>query len=278
MEVTRENFQEAIRERDRMAKVIEEYTLGHHDPARLPSDVHEYYGRLQELEPQIERVHREQQSAEEYDRQMADAKLRGYQEAVVNLSRQPHPEMLETLQRDAAVYRHLLRTEGVRTFDEQSPAQSLLSQDDYFDAYSRGGNKAVQEWYFEQKRQLQLGRKYEMDQAETQEARDGRLAFREAVEVPRVLSAVERAMRERQLAITTEAAETVAFSTAEYNAAINYVRGKTDGYNETRDALIRHNPGLEKDLPPALLVDEIRVRQVTQDQERTQDIGLAVAR
>lgn len=89
---------------------------------------------------------------------------------------------------------------------------------------------------------------------------------------------IERAMRERQLSITSEAAATVAFSTVEYNAALNYMRGKAEGYNETRDALIRHNPALEKDLPTALQVDEIQVRQVSLEREETQDKGLAVAR
>jgi hypothetical protein len=90
-------------------------------------------------------------------------------------------------------------------------------------------------------------------------------------EVPRQ----ERAMRSetsqlleaRRAEIDAEWREVVAFSTVETAAALNYWRGRAEEYNAFRETLMRQHPDREKDLPPALQVDEIQVRQVVLEQE-----------
>src|SRR5579875_3864301 len=187
-EVTPENFEAAVAERERMRRVLDNYDSDQRERTLLPPDAHEYYGRLQKLERQIERVHREMQWAQEYDRQMAEVKQRGVAETVANLGQQSAPATLEHAQQEARLYRRLVGEESERTFDEREPLTSLLSADDYAHAYKLGGNKAVQEWYFEQKRELQLGRKYMPEQSQ-----EG------AAENAVTTKDVERAMRERQL-------------------------------------------------------------------------------
>ncbi|HET6206864.1 MAG TPA: hypothetical protein VFD98_08650 [Terracidiphilus sp.] len=95
-------------------------------------------------------------------------------------------------------------------------------------------------------------------------------------------AAVERSemselLETRRSEIDSEWREVVAFSTVEGAAAVNYWRGRAEEYNAFRDALVRQHPEREKDLPPALQVDEIQVRQVVLEQERSEDKSLQVA-
>lgn len=220
----------------------------------------------------VEQQLRERQRTEGYEVQTEDAKARAYGEARAYADRhRPIGKDLEALQLDHKARLGLVGAQAGKTFDEGDPKQSLLSREDWEHYYKLGGNKAVQEWYFQQKRELHLGRKYDVEQTHE--------AARPTVELDdQQRKALEHAMRERQLWITSEVAETVAFSKVEENAALNYLRGRAEEYNDVRDTLIKHVPSLEKDLPAALRVDEIRVRQVTQEQERQEEIGLAVAR
>jgi hypothetical protein len=82
----------------------------------------------------------------------------------------------------------------------------------------------------------------------------------------------------RRSEIDTEWREVVAFSTVEGAAAVNYWRGRAEEYNAFRDALVRQHPDREKDLPPALQVDEIQVRQAVLEQEKEQEQTVQVSR
>lgn len=70
------------------------------------------------------------------------------------------------------------------------------------------------------------------------------------------------------------AAEVV--TAVEASAALNYWRGRAEEFNTTREAIVRHRPELAKDLPPALEVDEIQVRQRVLERERGKEKSLAV--
>lgn len=230
---------------------------------------------LGEMDHQAEAILYSELQQKEYGRQMAQAKQRGHDETRLFLDTRVtpyfHAESLAELQRQSSWARAQSSQKARSTVDEQAASRSLLSQDDYLDAYARGGKKAVQEWYFEQKEQHQLGRKYMPEQSQ-----EATFSGADSEQIARKI--VEQSLRERQLAIATETTETVAFSAVEAGAALNYLRGRAEEYNATREALIKHNPSLEKDLPPSLQIDEIRVRQVNIEREETQDRGLAVAR
>ena len=83
-------------------------------------------------------------------------------------------------------------------------------------------------------------------------------------------SETSQVLEARRSEIDTEWREVVAFTTVEGAAAVNYWRGRAEEYNAFRDALVRQHPDREKDLPPALQVDEIQVRQVVLESEREQ--------
>lgn len=61
-------------------------------------------------------------------------------------------------------------------------------------------------------------------------------------------------------------------------AAMNYLHGRADEYNGVLEAVRLRHPHLQKDLPAAIAVDEIVVRQRTQEQERGGERSLANAR
>ena len=63
----------------------------------------------------------------------------------------------------------------------------------------------------------------------------------------------------------------------EASAALNYWRGRAEEFNATREAIVRHRPELARDLPPALEVDEIQVRQRVLERERREEKSLEVA-
>jgi len=94
----------------------------------------------------------------------------------------------------------------------------------------------------------------------------------------RIRQEVRELLTSRRSDLEREAAETVAFSAVEAGAALNYLRGRFEEFNATREGFARQRPDLEKDLPAALQVDEIQVRQITLDQVRNEEKGLAVAR
>ena len=81
-------------------------------------------------------------------------------------------------------------------------------------------------------------------------------------------SETSQLLKARRMEIDTEWREVVAFSTVEGAAAVNYWRGRAEEYNAFRDTVVRQHPEREKDLPPALHVDEIQVRQLVLEQER----------
>lgn len=299
-EVTPENLQAAIAERDRMREVLDGYATGRVSRTQLPSDAHEYYGRLQKLEPQIEAAHADRGRAEEYDRQMTDAKQLGYDYAreLAGYTNEANWS-ITGLRREAANSRHVIGLAAENVFDERDPKQSMLSADDVSYAYKLGANQAVQEWYFEQKRELQLGRKYMPEQSQDFDQNDFStqplsLRLRSAAEdiygAARHVIAPESGVRFsgetrevitdslaiRRADLEREAAETAAFSAVEAGAALNYLRGRFEEFNATREAFARQSPALEKDLPPTLQVDEIQVRQVTLEQERSEEKGLAM--
>lgn len=81
----------------------------------------------------------------------------------------------------------------------------------------------------------------------------------------------------RRAEIDREWRDVVAFSTVEAAAALNYWRGRGEEYNATREAIIHSHPHLVKDLPPAIQVDEIQVRQQVLEHEREESKSLAIA-
>ncbi|MBV9082695.1 MAG: hypothetical protein JOZ62_08475 [Acidobacteriaceae bacterium] len=60
-------------------------------------------------------------------------------------------------------------------------------------------------------------------------------------------------------------------------AALNHWRGRAEEFNATREAIARQHPEIAKDLPAALEVDEIQVRQRVLERERSEEKSLAVA-
>jgi hypothetical protein len=61
----------------------------------------------------------------------------------------------------------------------------------------------------------------------------------------------------------------------EIELANAYWNGRREGYNSARQFAIDHNPGLVMDLPPAIQLDEIRVRQPALEQEQDQSLSVA---
>lgn len=57
-----------------------------------------------------------------------------------------------------------------------------------------------------------------------------------------------------------------------------YWSGQRDLYNSVHQAAIKADPSLEKELPPAIQIDEIRVRQRVFEQEQEPDRSLVLAR
>jgi hypothetical protein len=57
-----------------------------------------------------------------------------------------------------------------------------------------------------------------------------------------------------------------------------YVNGRRDAFNELRMDILDGDPGREKDLPPAIQIDEIQVRQKVLEQEQSQENALRLAR
>lgn len=80
--------------------------------------------------------------------------------------------------------------------------------------------------------------------------------------------------RAQEIAAGWRAAEVT--TVLETSAALNYWRGRAEEFNATREAIVQHRPELAKDLPPALEVDEIQVRQRVLERERSEAKSLAV--
>lgn len=85
-------------------------------------------------------------------------------------------------------------------------------------------------------------------------------------------------LRQRAQEITTGWHAAEAATTVEAGAALNYWRGRAEEFNATREAIVRHRPELARDLPPALEIDEIQVRQRVLERERSEEKSLALAR
>lgn len=240
------------------------------EPTRPPGEVDHRAEALSCFELQQQEYDRQMQ--QEYDRQIASAKGRGYNESRDYLARQTPPRgaTLDDLRTEVVLSRIVIHTKALSGWDERAPEQALFSQEDWTDAYERGGRKAVQERYFEQKRELGFGRKEAHVPERTKRQEPDSQAVAKAL--------IEKHLAARRAEFVEESSEVVAFSTVEAVAALNYWRGRAEEYNASREAIVRSHPELAKDLPPALEVDEIRVRQVTLEQEREQDRGLAIAR
>lgn len=80
---------------------------------------------------------------------------------------------------------------------------------------------------------------------------------------------------QKESATIRQAAE-IAVPTAEIELAHAYWNGRRESYNSVREGLISNQPTVAADLPPAIQVDEIRIRQQVLDQQ--QDRSLATAR
>jgi hypothetical protein len=78
---------------------------------------------------------------------------------------------------------------------------------------------------------------------------------------------------EQESARIREASE-LSVPTAEVELAEAYWSGRRDSFNEAREYMLQANAGLEKDLPAAIEVDEIRVRQKIEVQDQTQGMEL----
>jgi hypothetical protein len=83
---------------------------------------------------------------------------------------------------------------------------------------------------------------------------------------------------EQRAGIVATAAAVTAGTAAQAGAAISYYRGRADAYNELLSTAKTSNPELAKELPAPLQVDEIRVRQVQQERDQTEDRSLSLAR
>jgi hypothetical protein len=73
-----------------------------------------------------------------------------------------------------------------------------------------------------------------------------------------------------QEAVRIREASELSVPTAEVELAEAYWSGRRDSFNEAREQMLHANPGLEKDLPAAIEIDEIRVRQQMGVQDQTQ--------
>jgi len=82
----------------------------------------------------------------------------------------------------------------------------------------------------------------------------------------------------RPLEIEREWRSATAETLVQAGAATNYFRGRADEWNATRESIARNHPELAKDLPPAIQVDEIVVRQQALEREQERDRSLEVAR
>jgi len=78
---------------------------------------------------------------------------------------------------------------------------------------------------------------------------------------------------EQESARIREASE-LSVPTADVELAEAYWSGRRDSFNEAREYMLQANAGLEKDLPAAIEVDEIRVRQQIEVQDQTQGMEL----
>jgi hypothetical protein len=95
-------------------------------------------------------------------------------------------------------------------------------------------------------------------------------------EVPSVRVDAE-VFSEKRAEIVVGSASAAVATAAEAGAATSYYRGQAETYNGFREAAIERNQAAAKDLPPALQVDEIRVRQVQQEQDRGEERSAGVS-
>jgi hypothetical protein len=73
-------------------------------------------------------------------------------------------------------------------------------------------------------------------------------------------------------------AAALAVPAAEIALAGAYWNGRREGFNSAREDVLANHPERAQDLPAAIEVDEIRIRQQVLEQEQTRDRSLEVAR
>jgi hypothetical protein len=147
----------------------------------------------------------DRQRAEEFARQVAATKERGYLETKQYIAATPLPA--NNLYSAGAAHDHYaLRANayGQRSFNEADSQTGLLSADDYWDAYRRGGAKAAREWYFEQKREHHLGRQYQMEQSDERQGLDEALRVQNGVLQQQNYDGEQRGSRQQKLSSTQQ--------------------------------------------------------------------------
>ena len=97
--------------------------------------------------------------------------------------------------------------------------------------------------------------------------------FQTAPDTPAEVRTASLNWLEQESARIREASE-LSVPTAEVELAEAYWSGRRDSFNEAREYMLQANAGLEKDLPAAIEVDEIRVRQKIEVQDQTQGMEL----
>jgi hypothetical protein len=73
-------------------------------------------------------------------------------------------------------------------------------------------------------------------------------------------------------------AAALAVPAAEIDLAGAYWNGRREGFNSAREDVLAKHPERAQDLPAAIEVDEIRIRQQVLEQEQTRDRLLEIAR
>lgn len=82
---------------------------------------------------------------------------------------------------------------------------------------------------------------------------------------------------QQEATLIREASE-LAVPASEIGLANAYWNGRREGFNSAREDVLAHFPDRSRDLPDAIQVDEVRVRQLVIEQEQAIDKSVVVAR
>ena len=263
------SLDEIVAERDRMLDAAVRYRRGEVTSAALPTDAHTFPGQTMDANRLIA-VRQEEQR--EYDRQMVAAKAYGYRatkESLVAISGAEYGH-LELLRSTAESWRRGVENTGEALVDQEFVRYPALSQDDWLDAYRRGANKAIQEWYFEQKRELGLSVRNAQQQDHTTARSEAQKPVLEthpdrsaigATDGAKVIRELVTIMNDEAGRIDREWHNAKVQSAEQATAAINHYRGQATAFNRLREEVLQRHPEAKKDLPQRIDLEQIRVQR-----------------
>ena len=176
------------------------------------------------------------------------------------------------------MYLELDREEGIRDIRQQGYADRMVDQDAREnDKYLRSfadKHPALTEAEF--KAEYIAGvvqREFEVKQS--REEGEGRLSITapqdRADELEKV--SLDKDWFERASRQIREFPTVADYPVEEMAVAQAYWNGQRDLFNSAREAALKADPTLAKDLPAAIEVDEIRVRQKVQEQDQAMEVG-----